>query len=192
MQLNYSSPTIDERDTYFDGVSQINCTSTSGQLIREAIHKQLEQYTTALAAENLYFHLLDRISGSPDKFLLKSLATSNDALLELVPSDDEATDLSWLFLAYQSREMAQPSVKSLTDYIQGINGLIKKGKFDLLAKILSSTALSDMSNEAMITFARALYPVRERIPNWKKFVLSVKNELDNRGKDGARLLRGIV
>ncbi|WP_144435579.1 hypothetical protein [Roseovarius atlanticus] len=190
MQLEYSDPTTVPREMYSDGSSRTGYTTISNQLIHEALKQQIEHCLAALQAVS--FHLVDRTPGMPDRSMLRHVVTSNSASEGYVQSNEDATDLSWLFAAYNSVESEKPSVKNLTNTVQGINELIQKGKFDLLAKILGSAKLSQMSNETMLAFARSSFPVREQIANWKTFVAEVQSELDRREKNSARLLKGLV
>ncbi|WP_283966821.1 hypothetical protein [Tritonibacter sp. AK171] len=118
--------------------------------------------------------------------------TSDSTTVGFIDVDEQPVDLSWLSAALNSGELEQPSVANLTSCIQGINGLIARGKFGLLSKVIGSANLDGMSNETMLAFVRSSFPVRNRISNWKRFARDVQAELDRRGKNGVQLMKGLV
>ncbi len=168
----------------------IDYTNTSNQMIHEHIRDGIAHYFTI--RKNFHFDPIDVTPGAPDWVVPNIGCTSDSAIDGFIEADDGPVDLSWLFAALNSRELAQPTVANLTSCIQGINGLIAKGRFELLSKVLNSANLAGMSNETMLAFARSSFPVRERISNWRRFTRNVKAELDRRGRDGTQLMKGLV
>lgn len=103
---------------------------------------------------------------------------------------EEKIDLSWIELAEQPAS-GTPSADLVT-VIDGINVLLKQGRFFLIDKIFRSLSLEAMEPRMMLAFARTTFPVRTKLDEWRSFVSSVANELDKRGLDSQSLLRGLV
>lgn len=104
----------------------------------------------------------------------------------------QAISLSRVFQTLNGTASEKTGVKELATAIRFINRLIGEYKFDLLGRILLSCKLDKMAPQMIIAFVRAIHPVRSRVRGWRRFVEKAKAELDQRGLDGAKLLRGVV
>jgi hypothetical protein len=106
--------------------------------------------------------------------------------------ESDPISLDWYFDALSKNEDEQLSVAKLSDYIKGINSIIREEQYATLEKILHDATAKNAPSHVLLAFTRATYPVRTRIKGWKTFLASVVSKLERSGKDSGRLLKGMI
>jgi len=100
-------------------------------------------------------------------------------------------ELTWLRDFYKTALMAD-TAKDIYPLITGISDLFSNKKYDIVDKILDQAELGKLSPTAMTTLVRTTYPARQKLSNWNRTVLNVKNVLEESGLDANKILRGLV
>lgn len=65
-------------------------------------------------------------------------------------------------------------------------------QFRLLGRALATVPVELLSAQVLVTILRATAVAKDRVPEWSETVRKVREELDRRGLDGTKILRGIL
>lgn len=69
---------------------------------------------------------------------------------------------------------------------------VVKGAYGDLENLLGVINPTVMRCDVMVALLRTLYPIKSKLANYSYAVIRVREELDLRGKDSERILRGLI
>lgn len=84
------------------------------------------------------------------------------------------------------------STETLVKLIEGLGRLMRERRYDSIDELLSTIPLSNWAPEAMLALVRIPYTVRHSLKQWGVAVKRVDAELQSRGIDSTKALRGLV
>lgn len=73
-----------------------------------------------------------------------------------------------------------------------IDKALYDSQFRLLGRALATISVELLSPQVLVTILRATAVAKDRVPDWSETVRKVREELDRRGLDGKKILRGIL
>jgi hypothetical protein len=86
------------------------------------------------------------------------------------------------------------SKQKLNIIIEELGALLKFEAYGVIDMMLgkSTKAISEMSEEKILAYARTTFAAKDKLPTWKKFVAAADREFKTRGLDSPSLLKGLV
>ena len=81
----------------------------------------------------------------------------------------------------------------LIDITNEFNTLFSYGAYGVANNMLAKAYahLPDMSTEKILTYVRAIQPVKDRLPVWQYFIKNTKEEFTRRGLNTDEVLKGL-
>jgi len=122
--------------------------------------------------------------------LPKAILHFHRDLVNTLPKIEGAIDLEWIAFAQGGQEALD--THGVGRIVDGINAALNADKFYVINGALGSADVSVMSLEAMVAFLRVPFTARFRLNKWHQFLQKARNEMNQRGLDSTRLLRGLV
>lgn len=107
----------------------------------------------------------------------------------VLPRRQGSIELSWVKIAQS--EPARITTSNLEAVIDGLNLVLKAERFDLLDEIFREARIGQMPVEAIIAFLRVPFMARFRLKEWRGFRRRARAELQARGIDADRVLKGM-
>jgi hypothetical protein len=102
-------------------------------------------------------------------------------------------DLQWYFNALHRNDDAEAmKIAANKEILSGVMLLIARREYDLLDRIFRDGKTLEMASVALVTLARSAYTAREYITSWVDFIANIRGELDNRGLNSSRILKGLI
>jgi hypothetical protein len=103
--------------------------------------------------------------------------------------------LDWLDRLASVDVNAEPNSDYISPITTGLNELLAHAvptkDFTFINQLLTSMQPPRMRSDVMVAVLRTLYPVNHAISSYRRLRKAVAEELSARGKDAARILRGI-
>jgi hypothetical protein len=119
---------------------------------------------------------------------LKSNAT--DVRSHPAAPKPDSVEFSWTQRAIELGRNAH-ELEHLALVLKELDDEMYAGNFEILGSAIAVLPLNELSPQVLLAIVRGLAPAREKISSWTRTVEGVRRELDARGLDAARLLRGI-
>lgn len=106
--------------------------------------------------------------------------------------DQGSQDLTWYFGAMRKQPSDSASISEVSALAAGLEDLIEAQNFGLISGLLNGCMVENVRTAFLIALARSLFAHRQSITGYWKFIERARNAIESRGKDAAKLLRGII
>ena len=118
---------------------------------------------------------------------------------EVVPSKSIAptVSLDWIPLLKSDNIHALPSAAHIAPLTAGLNALLQQAvpqnDYRFISNLLTLMQPVEMRSDVMVAVLRTLFPVRTYLSlHYRTLLRQVSTELDKRGMDAKKILRGLI
>jgi hypothetical protein len=111
--------------------------------------------------------------------------------LAMIAAIVNSPDALQLMSSVLSHETARAESEELVSTINSLNGLLKARAFAILDWIFANADLSRARASTLIALLRTTYAARAKLRSWSTLLSRVRAELQRRGLEHDRLLRGL-
>ena len=102
----------------------------------------------------------------------------------------ERLECRWLDTAL-SLGVDDYDIDNMTDMMIEFDQAMYTSKFEQIENTLENLPLHQLSSQVLVSVLRSASPVRSHLPKWLILVEKTRTVLNQRGLDGARVLRGL-
>ncbi len=86
----------------------------------------------------------------------------------------------------------ETTIEELTELFRKLDDLFWAGHFDVVNQILLDLDISSTRIEMLVGYMRYSSCAKDMLPDWKNVVNTVRDEVEKRGFDPNRIMRGLL
>ncbi len=117
-----------------------------------------------------------------------TIATNYTSIKDLIKSSYTAEWIDEFFIVASSLK----TTKDIYPYYSKISDLVAEQDFDNYNKILDNIDIRNIHEVLMLSLLRIPFLQKDDVSSWNSFLNKTKDELDRRGKNTEKLLKGLV